>query len=187
LEKPYSPTAPALCTSRPRAPASRSSATGPSSVRAHRLTGFGVSRRGPGARKTYRGRAGSSQFVPTAFDATQSSPTSGLDVHQRGGRCLTEQEGLGLSERTWAILRDVFRNFGNMSSATVLFVLEQVMTSAPATWDLAVMAAMAPAAARRLLAGSMIFARSTGRALSTWTRRTWILGSSASRSVTSDV
>jgi len=50
---------------------------------------------------------------------------------------------LGLSEEALRPSRHIFRNFGNMSSATVLFVLEHVMSSGePRPGDLALMAAM---------------------------------------------
>jgi polyketide synthase Type III len=66
-------------------------------------------------------------------------------IMHSAGRKVLDRAGkrLGLSEQDLGYSRDVFRNFGNMSSATVLFVLEQVMTSGrPQPGDLAVMAAM---------------------------------------------
>ena len=61
------------------------------------------------------------------------------------GRKVLDAAGrrLGLSEDDLGYSRHVFRKFGNMSSATVLFVLEHVMASGkPQPGDLAVMAAM---------------------------------------------
>jgi 3,5-dihydroxyphenylacetyl-CoA synthase len=65
-------------------------------------------------------------------------------LHSAGRRVLDRAKGtLGLDEEDLRFSRDVFRNFGNMSSATVLFVLEQVMTSGlPQPGDMALMAAM---------------------------------------------
>jgi 3,5-dihydroxyphenylacetyl-CoA synthase len=65
-------------------------------------------------------------------------------VHSAGRKVLDHAgKRLGLEERDLQYSRKVFRNFGNMSSATVLFVLEEVMTSGgPQPGDLALMAAM---------------------------------------------
>jgi predicted naringenin-chalcone synthase len=65
-------------------------------------------------------------------------------LHSAGRKVLDRaKERLGLSEQDLCYCRGVFRRFGNMSSATVLFVLDQVMTSGlPRPGDLAVMAAM---------------------------------------------
>ena len=65
-------------------------------------------------------------------------------LHSAGRRVLDRARGsLGLNEQDLQYSREVFRNFGNMSSATVLFVLDQVMTSGrPQPGDLALMAAM---------------------------------------------
>jgi alkylresorcinol/alkylpyrone synthase len=65
-------------------------------------------------------------------------------LHSAGRKVLDRARGsLGLDEQDLQYSREVFRNFGNMSSATVLFVLDQVMTSGrPQPGDLALMAAM---------------------------------------------
>lgn len=65
-------------------------------------------------------------------------------MHSAGRKVLDRAKGkLGIEERDLEYSRAVFRNYGNMSSATVLFVLEQVMTSGrPQPGDLALMAAM---------------------------------------------
>jgi alkylresorcinol/alkylpyrone synthase len=65
-------------------------------------------------------------------------------LHSAGRRVLDRaKERLGLSEQDLCYSRDIFRRYGNMSSATVLFVLDQVMSSGlPRPGDLAVMAAM---------------------------------------------
>lgn len=66
-------------------------------------------------------------------------------VLHSAGRKVLDLAGrrLGLCEDALRHSRHVFRNFGNMSSATVLFVLERVMMNGePRDGDLAVMAAM---------------------------------------------
>ena len=65
-------------------------------------------------------------------------------LHSAGRKVLDRAgQRLGLSERDLSFTRHVLRNYGNMSSATVLFVLAQVMTSGqPQPGDLAFMAAM---------------------------------------------
>jgi len=67
-------------------------------------------------------------------------------LHSAGHRVLERaQRDLGLSEGALAAPRAVLRRFGNMSSATVLFVLEEVLRSQaprPGAWGL--MAALGP-------------------------------------------
>jgi predicted naringenin-chalcone synthase len=65
-------------------------------------------------------------------------------LHSAGRKVLDHAgQRLGLSAEHLSHSREVFRNFGNMSSATVLFVLDRVMNSGdPKPGDLAVMAAM---------------------------------------------
>jgi len=67
-------------------------------------------------------------------------------LHSAGRKVLDNaQEGLGLKDEDLAFSRAVLRGCGNMSSATVLFVLEKVMSSGlPRPGDLAVMAALGP-------------------------------------------
>jgi predicted naringenin-chalcone synthase len=51
-------------------------------------------------------------------------------VHPGGPRVLDAcAEGLGLDERALVASRDVLRRYGNMSSPTVLFVLEELRRS----------------------------------------------------------
>lgn len=70
-----------------------------------------------------------------------------------GGRKVLEtiEAALGLGPQQTAASWEVLRHYGNMSSATVLFVLKQVLTSvrpAPGTWGL--MAAFGPGFATEL-------------------------------------
>ncbi len=65
-------------------------------------------------------------------------------LHSAGRKVLDQaRQRLGLREDDLTHSREVFRNFGNMSSATVLFVLDRVMNCCtPKPGDIAVMAAM---------------------------------------------
>ena len=67
-------------------------------------------------------------------------------LHSAGRRVLENaQAGLGLGDEDLAFSREVLRDYGNMSSATVLFVLDKVVASGlPRPGDLAVMAALGP-------------------------------------------
>ncbi len=67
-------------------------------------------------------------------------------LHSAGRRVLeSAQEKMGLRDADLAPARAVLRRFGNMSSATVLFVLDEVWrTRRPRPGDLAVMAALGP-------------------------------------------
>ena len=67
-------------------------------------------------------------------------------LHSAGRRVLDNARVyLGLEEQDLAYSRDVLRNYGNISSATVLFVLEKVIGSGlPRPGDLAIMAALGP-------------------------------------------
>jgi predicted naringenin-chalcone synthase len=49
-----------------------------------------------------------------------------------GGRTILDavEQGLGLPEHALAASRDILARFGNMSSATVMFVLEQMLARA---------------------------------------------------------
>ena len=72
-------------------------------------------------------RAGASEFL-------RSAPISAIDhwaVHP-GGRSILDavERGLDIKPAALAASRDILRRFGNMSSATVMFVLESVMRSA---------------------------------------------------------
>ncbi len=66
---------------------------------------------------------------------TSSQPVSALDawaIHPGGKSILDAVErGLGLPSEKVASSRAVLQDFGNMSSATVLFVLERLMTDRP--------------------------------------------------------
>ena len=50
-----------------------------------------------------------------------------------GGRTVLDavREGAGIPEDTLAASRDVLRRFGNMSSATIMFVLKNIMQQGP--------------------------------------------------------
>lgn len=64
-----------------------------------------------------------------------------------GGRKVIDgvQQSLGLSDEDIAISRHILRNYGNMSSATVLFVLEQVLQGGLArAGDFGVLLALGP-------------------------------------------
>jgi len=67
-------------------------------------------------------------------------------LHSAGRKVLDNaQMYLGLSDEDLSYSRAVLRDYGNMSSATVMFVLEKVMrTGQPQPGDLAVMAALGP-------------------------------------------
>jgi len=67
-------------------------------------------------------------------------------LHSAGRRVLDNaRECIGLREEDLVYSREVLRNYGNLSSATVMFVLEKVMSSGlPRPGDLAVMAALGP-------------------------------------------
>ena len=49
-----------------------------------------------------------------------------------GGRTILDavEQGLGLPAQALAYSRDILARFGNMSSATVMFVLEQILAQA---------------------------------------------------------
>jgi predicted naringenin-chalcone synthase len=67
-------------------------------------------------------------------------------LHSAGRKVLDNaRDYLDLNEEDLAFSRTVLRNYGNLSSATVLFVLNQVMTSGlPKPGDLGIMAALGP-------------------------------------------
>ena len=67
-------------------------------------------------------------------------------LHSAGRRVLERaQTALGLPDADLAFSREVLRRFGNMSSATVLFVLDEVLrTGAPRPGDWGVMVALGP-------------------------------------------
>lgn len=67
-------------------------------------------------------------------------------LHSAGRRVIENaQASLDLKDEDLAFSRAVLRDYGNISSATVLFVLEQVMAShLPRPGDLGVMAALGP-------------------------------------------
>ena len=58
----------------------------------------------------------------------------GLWAVHPGGRSILDavEKGLGLPAEALAYSRDILARYGNMSSATVMFVLQQVMQSAQA-------------------------------------------------------
>jgi alkylresorcinol/alkylpyrone synthase len=67
-------------------------------------------------------------------------------LHSAGRRVLERaQAALGLADQDLAFSRAVLRRFGNMSSATVLFVLAEVLrTGGPRSGDRGVMVALGP-------------------------------------------
>jgi alkylresorcinol/alkylpyrone synthase len=67
-------------------------------------------------------------------------------LHSAGRRVIERvQEALGLADDNLRFSRTVLRNYGNMSSATVLFVLDQVVQRGePRPGDWAVMIALGP-------------------------------------------
>jgi alkylresorcinol/alkylpyrone synthase len=67
-------------------------------------------------------------------------------LHSAGRRVIEQaQKALGLADEDLAFSRAVLRQFGNMSSATVLFVLDQVLESGrPQRGDWGVMIALGP-------------------------------------------
>lgn len=71
----------------------------------------------------------------TAGQFLHGLPSEAIDlwaVHP-GGRTVLDavERGLGLTTASLSTSRDILRRFGNMSSATVMFVLEQLLRSAP--------------------------------------------------------
>jgi predicted naringenin-chalcone synthase len=63
-------------------------------------------------------------------------------IHPGGKRILHAiGEGLGLKDEDLAVSYDVLRNYGNMSSATILFVLKQIWGNMPAGEDACIFAA----------------------------------------------
>jgi alkylresorcinol/alkylpyrone synthase len=74
--------------------------------------------------------------------------------HPGGAKVIDALEhALGLRHGALAGSRRVLRDYGNMSAATVLFVLEQMLTEAP-QWNLALMNALGPG----FTAGFLLFA-----------------------------
>ncbi len=67
-------------------------------------------------------------------------------IHSGGRKVIDSiKKEVGLSEEQLEHSRCVLRNFGNMSSPTVLFVLNEVMTNEePEQGDIGVMLAMGP-------------------------------------------
>jgi alkylresorcinol/alkylpyrone synthase len=67
-------------------------------------------------------------------------------MHPGGRKVIdTVQKQLGCTDEQLRFSRNVLRNFGNMSSPTVMFVAEEVVRSGdPQPGDLAIMAALGP-------------------------------------------
>jgi alkylresorcinol/alkylpyrone synthase len=74
-------------------------------------------------------------------------------VAHPGGKkvLLAYEEALGFEPGMTDISRHVLRKYGNMSSPTVLFVLEQFMRSRPETGEMGLMAALGPGFSGELL------------------------------------
>jgi predicted naringenin-chalcone synthase len=75
-------------------------------------------------------------LVGNAGDILKGAPVDSVDlwaVHP-GGRSVLDavERALALGPNALAASRDVLRRFGNMSSATVMFVLESLLKTAPA-------------------------------------------------------
>ncbi len=66
-------------------------------------------------------------------------------AHPGGAKVLTAYvESLGLSERHLASAYEILRDYGNMSSVSVLFVLEKFLASQPSGGDYGLMMALGP-------------------------------------------
>jgi alkylresorcinol/alkylpyrone synthase len=64
--------------------------------------------------------------------------------HPGGAKVVSAlEQALGLRQDTLSGAREVLRDYGNMSAATVMFVLERMLAEAP-RWDLALMSALGP-------------------------------------------
>lgn len=64
--------------------------------------------------------------------------------HPGGAKVITAlEQSFGLRQGTLLEARRVLRDYGNMSAATVLFVMEQMLTTAP-PWNLALVVALGP-------------------------------------------
>lgn len=73
-------------------------------------------------------------------------------AHPGGKKVLTAyEETLGFDQTKTAISRDVLRNNGNMSSPTILYVLEQFMEHEPVAGEYGLMAALGPGFCGELL------------------------------------
>jgi alkylresorcinol/alkylpyrone synthase len=94
------------------------------------------------------------QFVATRFRAVADGflARHGLAVedidrfvcHPGGAKVVTAlEQAFGLRHGALAAARDALRDYGNMSAATVMFVLEQMLNEAP-QWRLALMNALGP-------------------------------------------
>ncbi len=76
-------------------------------------------------------RAGGARFVNSLLDASQMTPDDiqGWLVHPGGPKIVDAvRDAVELEEQDVALSRSVLRDFGNMSSATVLFVLHRHLT-----------------------------------------------------------
>jgi alkylresorcinol/alkylpyrone synthase len=64
--------------------------------------------------------------------------------HPGGAKVVTAlEQAFGLPQGELIGARDALRNYGNMSAATVMFVLEQMLAGEP-RWNLAMMSALGP-------------------------------------------
>jgi alpha-pyrone synthase len=76
--------------------------------------------------------AGLPGALPAILDGENADSFTHWAVHP-GGRTVLDavRAGAGIDEQTLAASRGVLREFGNMSSATVMFVLEKIMQQGP--------------------------------------------------------
>lgn len=66
-------------------------------------------------------------------------------IHPGGTKVLNAYKvALGLDDKAMALCRDVMKNYGNMSSVTVLFVLEQFLAGNSTAGEYAILSALGP-------------------------------------------
>lgn len=66
-------------------------------------------------------------------------------IHPGGTKVLNAYKvALGLDDKAMALCREVMKNYGNMSSVTVLFILEQFLAGNSASGEYAILSALGP-------------------------------------------
>ena len=99
----------------------------------------------------------SAQAAPEVRDFMSSHGTSVSDVthyvlHPGGPKVMsTYRSAFGLPESGVRVARESMRRFGNLSSASVLFMLNDVVAAGPATGDTGLMLALGPGFACEML------------------------------------
>ncbi len=99
----------------------------------------------------------STQAAPEVRDFLTSHGTSVADMthyvlHPGGPKVMsTYRSAFGLPEEAVRVARESMRRFGNLSSASVLFMLNDVMSSHPAPGDTGLMLALGPGFACEML------------------------------------